>query len=173
MLAPRIHKIICFLLLCLVTGVSLRHVLMQSYIAAKKTELRQLAFATDQSKLITIALDAANIYKDTGIFEWKENNRELIISGKYHEVVGIASSGTFILVTLIEDTAENELLAVFLRLGAGGEMYKFLQVLLSMVFISVFSLYLPVMPVSRIVYPLSSKRCLPGQATKLIKPPGY
>lgn len=106
--------VIFFTLIILVIG--LRYSLFVSFIQLKKADFRQELLIKNVSNLIRIEMDRKQLFKDTKTISWKDENKELVLNGKFHEVVSIKDSCGLAIVTLIEDEQENHLFSHFFSL---------------------------------------------------------
>jgi hypothetical protein len=103
-----------------------RFVLFTSYVKSQKQEFRKQALAQNLSELIQIETEAGELYKNKRGFEWEKNNKELVISGVYHEVLNVVLSNGKALITIIPDKAENELFAYFFKNKTPGNRSLYL-----------------------------------------------
>ncbi len=99
--------IVLLLILCL------RFVIFETYISTHKQRFRIEALQRNEKAVKTLAVPLHELYKDFGGIEWKDQNRELVVNGKYHEVLHVEKRGQDALVFIIEDTEEDLLFAEF------------------------------------------------------------
>ncbi len=115
-----------------------RFVSFNGYISSQKKALRaQLITKADARDLIHLKMKRSSLYQNTGILEWKENGRELVIDGLYHEVIAVKFCGDLAEVCLIEDKAENRLFAQFFSIEKdnGKHFAELSGALLSLVYL--------------------------------------
>ena len=80
---------------------------------SQKTIFRQQIAKDHTHKIITLELSEADLFANKNGLEWKEKNKELIVNGKYHEVIAIKKQGKHVFVSIIEDKLENSLFERF------------------------------------------------------------
>lgn len=80
-----------------------------SYIHLKKVEFRKAVLNKSVSQVKCMSFSEKELYTNSKDYEWKENNKELVIKGVYHEVVSVKKTGEVYEVLIIADTNENEL----------------------------------------------------------------
>jgi len=102
------------LLILLLLLINFRFSFFATYIKMQKTEFRAALLEKSNQKIIHLQIAKSNLYKNhflhSGKFaEWKENNKELVIDGMFHEVVSVVIVNDTAHLALIEDKAENSL----------------------------------------------------------------
>jgi hypothetical protein len=124
------NKLIGLSLVLIVCLIAFRFVFFISYVRSQKTEFRRTVIANGLHHLKRIEFPAAELYKNKNGFEWKENNRELVIDGKYFEVISVINTDNLSVVLVIEDSEENELFKKYLTLNKTIQgKYKHLTIL--------------------------------------------
>jgi hypothetical protein len=83
----------------------------------KKIEFRQLSFSNLEKKK-TLSISFENLYRNHLGIEWKNNNKELVINGVYHEVIAIIKNNSSANVIVIADNEENNLFQRFFTNGS-------------------------------------------------------
>lgn len=85
-------------------------------------------FSEKNKDLLLLKISKDDIFENKNGLEWKENNKELVIGGLYHEVVSIQSFKNYSLVYVKIDDKENKLRKDFFDCnneinedGEGGE----------------------------------------------------
>lgn len=106
-------QILPFFLLAIVILITARFALFSGYLHSQKKELRKTSLVQQNLKVKRITFSKENLFKDKGDYEWKEQNKELVISGSYHEVLSVQKVGKNFIVSVIEDKTENEILKGF------------------------------------------------------------
>ena len=91
-----------------------RFMIFSSYLKTQKANFRVQVLADPKASVIILTIPDSSLYRDTGKIEWKDDNKELVMDGIYHEVVRVEKSGTNIVVYLVEDREESRLYAEFL-----------------------------------------------------------
>lgn len=128
----RSSAILLLFLLLLFVG---RFLIFTFYIQSQKWEFRQAVLNSDTKALVCIAMSNEDLYKNTKGIEWKEKNKELVLAGKYHEVVRIERGKSSTTIYLLPDTAENELYAKYFETqNSNKDTYHFLKLFLSLQF---------------------------------------
>lgn len=95
-----------FIVLSLVF-VAARFSLLQFTIKLHKKNYRYSTLIHNKKQLKVISIPCQSIFIDNKGIEWKENNKEIVINGKYHEVIEIKKNKNFYQVFIIEDDEEN------------------------------------------------------------------
>ena len=108
-----------FILLLIIGVISFRFLFFISYIKVQKTDFRKQLIAESNSKVVEVKFSNEDLYKNKNGFEWKEKNKELVIDGIFHEVIGIKKFKDHSIVSIIEDKAENSLFKKFFSMHKG------------------------------------------------------
>lgn len=98
--------------------ISLRFAFFISYVKSQKSEFRKQLIASCMASVKKISIRPNQLYRSHRGFEWKENNKELVINGVYHEVVRVERHGSMHEVFIIEDKQENQLFQRYFKLNA-------------------------------------------------------
>jgi hypothetical protein len=93
----------------------LRFVIFETYIQSHKQRFRNDALQQNENGIKTLVMPLHQLYADIAGMEWKEQNRELIVNGSYHEVLRVDIRENDALVYIVEDAQENQLFAKFFR----------------------------------------------------------
>lgn len=116
--------------------VALRFAVLHSVVKIQKKQFRHTALMQQKSEWITLTFNSEELYKDTKGVEWKENNKEIVINGKYHEVVSIEKKNGKYCVNIIDDRKENELFRDFFdKIEKKGQLTDCILYVLAMNFI--------------------------------------
>lgn len=89
----------------------MRFVVFNTYVRTQKQEFRKKTIEQNSKDLIQLKINSEDLYKSKVGFEWEKNNKELVINGVYHEVLGVRINGNTATVIILPDAAENELFA--------------------------------------------------------------
>ncbi|MFO0322594.1 MAG: hypothetical protein ACK504_09230 [Bacteroidota bacterium] len=117
--------------------VASRFMVFCSVVNAQKKQFRQTTLLQQKTELKQIAFRDNELYNDVKGVEWKENNKEIVLNGKYYEVVSIEKKVGIYVVNIIEDTKENELFEFFFKnTERKGELTDYLTLVLGMNFIT-------------------------------------
>lgn len=111
---------IFLLLIMLLIGA--KFIFFKSYIHFQKVQFRKSILAAPIKDLTEIMVDETDLFKDSKGIEWKENNKEVVVRGQYHEVISIKKEGNRFRVYIIPDKAENNLFQSYFTLDntSGG-----------------------------------------------------
>lgn len=107
---------IALVLLATILLIAGRHAFFMSYMKSQKTLFRAANFKNNLKQTKTVEIALADLFKDKNGLVWKEHRKELVIEGKYHEVVFIQKKKNKVLVFIIEDEKENQLFETFFSL---------------------------------------------------------
>jgi len=92
---------------------NVRFVVFNSYVRSQKQEFRKKTIEQNIKDLIQLHIKTKDLYKSKVGFEWEKNNKELVINGLYHEVLGVRISADIATIIVVPDAAENELFASY------------------------------------------------------------
>jgi hypothetical protein len=116
--------------------ITARFALFRTAVKYQKKEFRQTVLLQNRHEMEKITMKAGDLYRDVQGIEWKESNKELVIKGKYHEVVAIEKNGKEFVVYIIADTRENELFRSFFDNDNNNHFAESITLLLSLTFIT-------------------------------------
>ena len=108
-----------FILLLIIGVISFRFLFFISYIKVQKSEFRRQLISESNSKVIEVKFSNEDLYKNMNGFEWKEKNKELVIGGIFHEVIAVKKLKDHVIVSVIEDKAENSMFKKFFSIHKG------------------------------------------------------
>jgi len=100
-------RIIPFFLLAVLLFGGLRYAIFSSYLRYQKNEFRTNTLLYHQNRLFVLEINKEKLYIDLPGQEWKKNNKELVISGIYHEVLKVEIFENSANVFIIPDEAET------------------------------------------------------------------
>jgi hypothetical protein len=165
--------LIAMFLLATILLIAGRHVFFISYMKTQKTMFRVANFKNNLSQTKTIEMGIDDLFKDKNGLVWKEHHKELVVDGKYHEVVFIQKKNNKALVFIIEDAEENHLFETFFSLQKSKTIFfvDLIKILGQLTFLNHTSDYLTVdfsLLKKTILNPLLN---LQSFQTQLIKPP--
>ena len=106
---PALKHIISFLMLMAMLFTGSRYLVFRSVVNMQKKEFRQQILQQEHKTIKQLSVNPGELYRDGKGLEWKENNKELVINDVYHEVLSVKRCGDLFIVSIIEDTEENEL----------------------------------------------------------------
>jgi hypothetical protein len=119
----------CFFSVLLLLSSS-RFIIFNHYMGKQKETFRQKALLTNAKALSVLRIGKKDLYVDGSGREWKDGNRELLLNGKFHEVVAIKEDGRSVLLYLIEDSRESQLFHEFNNTFGKDDLCGFAQILL-------------------------------------------
>jgi hypothetical protein len=108
-----------FVLLLIIGVITFRFIFFISYIKVQKHNFRDQLIKESKSEVFEVQLAEGDLFIDKPGFDWKENNKELVIEGVYHEVIAVKKINGKAFVSLIEDKAENTLFKNFFCANKG------------------------------------------------------
>ncbi len=100
-------RIVFLFLILSIVFVTARFSMLQFTIKLHKKSFRYSTLIHNKKQLKVISIPSQSIFADSDGIEWKENNKEIVINGKYHEVVEIKKNQNSFQVFVIEDDEEN------------------------------------------------------------------
>ena len=112
-------KLSPFVILLIIGVITFRFLFFISYIKVQKHNFRDQLIKESKNEVFEVQLAENDLFMDKPGFDWKENNKELVIDGVYHEVIAIKKSNGKAIVFLIEDKAENTLFKNFFCANKG------------------------------------------------------
>ncbi|MBA3665258.1 MAG: hypothetical protein H0W61_13755 [Bacteroidetes bacterium] len=102
--------------LLLVFGIVVfNYVFFITYIGSKKSDLRKDLIQSKEKNIEKKEISIARLYKNTGVVQWYENNKELSVNGEYYEVLQVKVVGNRAVIYMIKDDTENKLFASFFK----------------------------------------------------------
>ncbi len=105
----KLRTCISVFLITLMALVCCRYVIFNSYVRVQKHEYRKKALENHIGEVRTIDCRSQDLYNNKPGFEWKKNNKEVVINGVYHEVLNIVRKGSAVKIYVIPDTEESKL----------------------------------------------------------------
>jgi hypothetical protein len=154
--------------------VGFKFVLFQSYVHSQKSEFRKITIENGSDKLQHLTFSDKTIYKNINGFEWKHQNKELVINGQFHEVLAVIKKQNGYEVIVIADSAENELFKHFFSTESKKDNSIALHLIqfLQLSFFENTSVQIPKNFVSDLAYaPFKVNGLSQEHLHKLIKPP--
>lgn len=164
---------VSFLLILIILMITGRFLIFISYAESQKTVFRAELLQKQLLQTKTLRVSPENLFLNKNGMTWKENNRELLLNGVYHEVVALKRLKNVVLVYLVEDEEENRLFEKFFALNKKKspflvELFKLLSAInfthQDSAFICLFSS--PALP-----YQVEEFLNLKNHSTELIRPP--
>lgn len=112
-------KLSPFVILLIIGVITFRFLFFISYIKVQKHNFRDQLIKESKNEVFEVKLAESELFIDKPGFDWKENNKELVIDGVYHEVIAVKKNNGKAIVFLIEDKAENTLFKKFFSANKG------------------------------------------------------
>ncbi len=103
------RALISYVLIIVVSMVSCRFIVFNSYVKTQKHEFRKKALEENISELKIISCHTNQLFRSKPGLEWKKNNKELVIDGVYHEVLRTETKGNVSYIYVIPDKEESNL----------------------------------------------------------------
>jgi len=91
------------------TVIAFKFLFFTSFIKSQKRDFRKQLIEHSSEKIFDIKIALKDLLIDKPGFDWKEKGKELVINGVYHEVIKIRKDKEHVIVSLIEDSKENEM----------------------------------------------------------------
>lgn len=101
----------------LFTTIAFKFLLFTSYINSHKKHFRNHIIEHGNQKVFVLKIALHDLLIDKPGFDWKELGNELVINNIYHEVLKIQKNEDHALISLIEDSNENDLFNKYFRLN--------------------------------------------------------
>ncbi|MDI1354737.1 MAG: hypothetical protein PSX36_07455 [bacterium] len=132
-----IRRYLPFLLIFILISIVFRFVFFMSFVHFEKSEFRRKLLETKSKQVIELRFDNRDLFLDKNSFEWKKDNKELVINGQYHEVIRITKLKGIALVYVIADKAENELFKKYYGLNktVHGNFTEIIKLLLNLTYL--------------------------------------
>ena len=106
-------RIVFLFILISIVLVTVRFSVLQLTIKFQKKTFRHSTLIHNKKKQKVFIISMQSLFVDNNEIEWKENNKEIVVNGKYHEVIEIKKDKNFYQVFAIEDNEENKLFYQF------------------------------------------------------------
>jgi len=84
------------------------HLLFMKYIKTQKKIFRSQLLMQEETKMFEFTIGETLLYQDMNGLEWKDEGKELVFNGKYHEILKITYQNGMATLTLVPDEIENE-----------------------------------------------------------------
>ena len=104
-------------LLVLILLLSFRFLFFISFIHLEKSNFREQLVKGNSGEIHKLFFSEADLFKNKNGFEWKENNKELVVNGIYHEVIGLVKKNGHYIVLVLNDQIENTLFQKYFALN--------------------------------------------------------
>lgn len=145
-----------------------------AYVKSQKKVFRLHNLSQNKEEVRQLSMPMAMLYKDQKNLEWKEENKELVIAGLYHEVLKVVPGKTFALIYLIADHTENALFSRYFAL-LGNQPFSLpgllLQFMLLQFIPSAWEMVTLIRKGSHCMYVLLHLKLSEAPVFKAIKPP--
>ncbi len=129
-------KVFSGFLIVLLLCFSARHLMFKHYLGSQKNKFRLELYKSAHPEVFTIQINEEALFKDVNGILWKDQNKEIIYEGLYHEVLHIVCFNGIAHISLIEDAFENKLIASFYNaLSKDDNLYNILSELLQLKFV--------------------------------------
>jgi hypothetical protein len=129
-------KVLAGFLLLVLICFSARHLLFKQYLSFQKSKFKTELFKSNNPEVFTIQMKVLNLFKDFDGIEWKDDNKEIVYQGLYHEVLHIEIHNGFANISVIEDKFETKLISSFYStLSKEDSLYRVLSELLQLTFV--------------------------------------
>jgi hypothetical protein len=102
-------KIFVIVFLFTLISSSFNYIVFRVYIKTQKKEFRKSLAIENSNLLRTYQVNEHELFVSCRGFEWVDNNKEIIISGKYFDVLSIENTNGIAHITLVEDDKESNL----------------------------------------------------------------
>ena len=125
-----LKPILAYLFLATILFTTTPYTVFTALIKLQKGEFRERAISLGSSKSRQIIFSAADLFKDTKKLEWRESNKEILLEGRYYEVVSIQKHGDVYIANITEDLWENDLFELFFNeLMENDDLNDFVEML--------------------------------------------
>ncbi len=84
------------------------HFIFIRYIKTQKNIFRTQLLSQAEPKIFNYTIPETLLYLNLNGLEWKDEGKELVLNGKYHEILKITSQHGMATLTLVPDEIENE-----------------------------------------------------------------
>ncbi|MBK9284325.1 MAG: hypothetical protein IPM51_08370 [Sphingobacteriaceae bacterium] len=96
-----------FSLVCVLFFSSGTFFVYQAYIKSYKQEFRAWAVQENNRAIIELTIPIAELFKNTALIQWVDNNHEVVLNGKLHDVLTYTVKSKNVVLKLIADEKEE------------------------------------------------------------------
>ena len=110
----------------------------------QKGDFRKILLMKNAQVVKILRISESQLFKNSDTLEWQDDNQELKIQNRFHEVIGIRHLSKDVLVYCIEDESENKLFDhYFQKSGPGEVMTEILKLLIGLQYLAPLSTAVP------------------------------
>jgi len=109
----KFRQIVAVIFLAVFAIVVFNYSFFRAYIKLKKSDFRKEIAVSFSSKLEKVEMDKCDLYRDKNAVEWVDENKEVVINGKFYEVISIVVSGNKAVISITKDEQENRMFSSF------------------------------------------------------------
>ncbi len=102
--------------LFLFLAISGSHTIFIRYVKSQKLRFRTELLRTGCNAAFTYTISTTALFKDHTGIEWKDEGKELVLDGKYHEILSIVYQNNVATLLLMPDAMENQLFSHYFYL---------------------------------------------------------
>lgn len=111
-----LKKIVAISLLLLLLVLSASHFIFIRYVKTQKHHFRSQVLKMGKEEVFAYTMKESALLKDSKGLEWKDKGKELVLNGKYHEILRITCKNGMATLLLVEDALENKLFSDYFNL---------------------------------------------------------
>jgi hypothetical protein len=111
-----LKKMMAISVLLLLLVLSLSHFIFVRYVKTQKHHFRSQVLKMGVNDVFAYTLIESDLYKDSNGIEWKDEGKELVVNGKYHEIIQISCKNGIATLLLVPDELENKLFSTYFNL---------------------------------------------------------
>lgn len=111
-----LKKILAIGVLLLLLMISGSHFMFVRFVKSQKHHFRAQVLKSGSKEVFAFTMPSSALYKDIKGLEWKDEGKELVLNGIYHEIVKITCENGIATVLLIPDELENQLFSDYFSL---------------------------------------------------------
>lgn len=111
-----LKKIVAIGILLLLLLISGSHFIFACYIKSQKHQFRSQMLRTGSKDAFRYTMPSSALFRDSRGLEWKDKGKELVLNGKFHEIMEITCHKGIATLLLIPDALENQLFSDYFSL---------------------------------------------------------
>ncbi len=100
----------------------------------QKTNFKQYALLHHSKQLKRISFSPSQLYINQANIKWLDNNKEIEVNGKRHDIISKSSQNGITTFFILEDSKENNLISEFQQQQKDNSQLKWLKSLSSLTF---------------------------------------
>jgi hypothetical protein len=100
-------KLICICCAALILAMQFQHFAFVSFIHFKKSDFKKTSSFSASTNCITLKISTENLYKNHAGISWEDDNKEIVLNGKFYDIKRIFLKGNYTILFVISDASET------------------------------------------------------------------